>query len=289
MGIGSVGANLANSLLGNATKAALLVRRINPSNLAQKLVNEAISTVQNTLYAGVDAAGTAGDLMGALASSSGARRGKDLINFVKYKSDWDYFEFQYNPETINLSSQVGSCVVKQGPPESGLNQLARANHPAQTRMRFRMHFCDINNANAFMQDKLIVAPSAIVKDIAGLICTYSVQTPVEGLVSLITQYATRQAIFVFGDVVFFGEIESVNAQYTMFSPDGNPIAATVEMSIFQKTAPVVKDETGAEVVNMGGDYWDEAFTKLFGPPGESKTIDMGSFADLAGSLVNLNA
>ena len=139
-----------------------------------------------------------------------------------------------------------------------------------------------------MQDKLIVAPSAIVKDIAGLICTYSVQTPVEGLVSLITQYATRQAIFVFGDVVFFGEITNVNAQYTMFSPDGNPIAAVVDMSLFQQTA-TVKDETGAEVVSMGDDYWDEAFTKLFGPPGESKTIDMGSFADKVGSLVNLNA
>ena len=288
MGIGSVGANLANSLLGNATKAALLVRRINPRNLAQKLVNEAISAVQNTLYAGVDAAGTAGDLMGALASSSGARRGKDLINFVKYKSDWDYFEFQYNPESIYISSQVGSYVNRQGTPESGLNQVTMTDVPAQTTMNFRMYFYDINNANAFMQDKLIVAPSAIVKDIAGLICTYSVQTPVEGLVSLITQYATRQAIFVFGDVVFFGEITNVNAQYTMFSPDGNPIAAVVDMSLFQQTA-TVKAETGAEVVSMGDDYWDEAFTKLFGPPGESKTIDMGSFADKVGSLVNLNA
>lgn len=287
MGIGSVGANLANSLLGNATKAALLVRRINPRNLAQKMVNEAISAVQNALYAGVDAAGTAGDLMGALASSSGVQRGKDLINFVKYKSDWDYFEFQYNPEAIYISSQVGSYVNRQGSPESGLNQVTMTDVPAQTTMNFKMYFYDINNANAFMQDKLIASPSAIAKDIQALVCTYSVQTPVEGLVSLINQYATRQAIFVFGDVVFYGEITNVNAQYTMFSPDGNPIAAVVDMSIFQQTA-TAKDETGAEVVTMGVDYWDEAFTNLFGPPGESKSIDMGSFTDFIGSVANLN-
>ena len=291
MSLASAGANLGNSILGSATKAALLVRRMNPKDMIAAAVNDAISAAQAAIYAGDAAAGaaaTAGGLMSMIGGSSGGMRGKELINFVRVNKDWDYFEFQYNPETIYLSSQVGSYMSRQGAPESGLTQITMTDVPAQTTMNFRVYFYDINNADAFLQDKLILSASALIKDVAGLVCTYSVQTPVEGLVSLVNQYATRQAIFVFGDVVFYGEIENVNAQYTMFSPGGNPIAAVVDMSIRQQTA-VVKDEDGCEVSNMGFDYWDSAFTKLFGKPGVDQEVDGTSLLDAASSLVNLNA
>ncbi len=280
MGLAGAGmglANLGNSILGSPTKAALIVRRINEVN-PFSLVESALSTLEK-------ASSTAKGLMGALAG--GAMRGKVLADYISADKDWDLFEFQYNPDTIYLNSQAGSYMTRQGAPESGINQITMTDVPAQTRMNFKMTFYDINNQDAFLQDKLNLSASAIVKDVMAIVATYSVQTPVEGLVSLITQYATRQAVFVMGDVVFFGEIESVNAQYTMFSPGGNPIAAVVNISMLQST----RGPSGAEdVKSMSDTYWDEAFTKLLGKPGVEKKVESKSILEsIGGSMLNLNA
>ena len=273
-------ANIGNSILGNPTKAALIVRRINevnPFDVASKIPGA--STISSV-------AATATNLVTSLATG-GAMRGKVLASFISTRPDWDLFEFQYNPDTIYMSSQAGEYMTRQGVPESGLNQITMTDVPAQTRMSFELTFYDINNQDAFLQDKLNFSASAIMKDVMAIAATYSVQTPVEGLVSLVSQYATRQAVFVMGDVVFFGEIESVNARYTMFSPGGNPIAAKVSMSMLQST----RGPSGAEdVMSMGSTYWDEAFTKLLGKPGKEKKVESKSLLEaIGGSMLNLNA
>lgn len=288
--------SIAANFLGTTIKASLLVRRINPADqgLASSGVGGfgAMSSIAGAASAGIGGAAslasmTAGDLMGSLGKKK-VRSGDDLINYVKQNKDWDLFEFQYNPESIYLNSQAGSYMNRQGAPEQGLNQVTMTDIAAQTSMNFRLYFYDINNSDAFLQDKLIVSVSGAIKAVSGFICTYSVQTPVEGLVSLVTQYATRQAVFVMGKIVFFGEIENVNAQYTMFSPEGNPIAAVVDLSIRQQTANL-KDESGFDIVTESDDYWDSAFENLLGKPGVSQDLDMKSALDRAGgSLLNLN-
>lgn len=276
--------SLAENLLGNTVKAALLVKRINPAATGSSGLGGLGSMPTLSIP---DVSITAGDLMGSLGEKK-QRSGKDLIDYVKKHKDWDLFEFQYNPESIYMNSQAGSYMNRQGAPESGLNQVTMTDIPAQTSMNFRLYFYDINNSDAFMADKLIISASGAIKAIAGFVCSYSVQTPVEGLVSLVTQYATRQAVFVMGRIVFFGEIENVNAQYTMFSPEGNPIAAVVDLSIRQQTTNL-KDEDGFDIVAESDDYWDIAFENLLGKPGISQDLDMKSGLDaVGGSLLNLN-
>lgn len=276
--------SLAENLLGNTVKAALLVKRINPAATGSSGLGGLGGLGSMPTLSIPDVSITAGDLMGSLGAKK-QRSGKDLIDYVKKNKDWDLFEFQYNPESIYMNSQAGSYMNRQGAPESGLNQVTMTDIPAQTSMNFRLYFYDINNSDAFMADKLIPSVSGAIKAVAGLVCTYSVQTPVEGLVSLVTQYATRQAVFVMGRIVFFGEIENVNAQYTMFSPEGNPIAAVVDLSIRQQTTNL-KDADGFDIVAESDDYWDIAFENLLGKPGISQDLDMKGFA--ADSLLNLN-
>ncbi|MCR5520638.1 MAG: hypothetical protein K6F44_01855 [Lachnospiraceae bacterium] len=275
--------NLGNSVLGNPSKGALLIRRMEEPDFSLEgltsLDTVGLATLTST---------TATALVSALASG-GPMRGSVLRNFVDNHDNWDLFEFQYNPETIYLNSQAGSYVQRQGAPENGINQVTMSSVPAQTAMSFRLMFYDINNAEAFLQDKMILSASAVIKDIMALASTYSVQTPIDGLVSLVNSFATRQAVFVMGEVVFFGEIESVNAQYTMFSPSGNPIAAVVDISIRQTNASP-EGEKGSEIMSMGNKYWDDAFTKLLGKPGKEQKVNSKSLAEtVGGSLLNLNA
>ncbi|MCR4720844.1 MAG: hypothetical protein K5655_03870 [Lachnospiraceae bacterium] len=285
--------NFGRSVTGYVAKAALLVRRINPANSGLGAESGSLASLANPDSAiGIaDVMSNAESVAGAAVNSiagGGRLTGNNLINFVKQHRDWDYFEFQYNPEIIYINSQAGSYMSRQGAPEQGLNQVTMTDIPAQTSMNFKVYFYDINNASAFLQDKLIVSASAVAKDIEAIAATYSVQTPVEGLVSLVTQYATRQAVFVMGEVVFFGEIETVNAQYTMFSPTGHPIAAVVDISIRQSSAGI-KDEDGYEVHSMSHTYWDDAFERLFGKPGVDQEVHAKTTADkFGGAFLNLN-
>ncbi|MCR5431656.1 MAG: hypothetical protein K6E95_03770 [Lachnospiraceae bacterium] len=282
MSIGGALSNLGNSILGSPTKASLLVRRLDEPDFSGGLMEQA-GKLKAMASAATDATAFLSQLM-----SGGPMRGKTLRNYVDSQDKWDLFEFQYNPDTIYLNSQVGSYMQRQGAPEVGMNQVTMASVPAQTSMSFRIYFYDINNAEAFLQDKAILSPAAIVKDVMAIAATYSVQTPVDGLVSLVNSFATRQAVFIMGDVVFFGEIENVNAQYTMFSPSGNPIAAVVDISMRQTNASP-EGEEGGQVMVMGNTYWDDAFTKLLGKPGVEQKVGSKSLLEaVGGSLLNLN-
>lgn len=304
MGIGS---NLKASVLG-PTKAALLVR-----NLSKEVEKKPSEKLTGAGPGGAGALGgktglaadlnnvtsLAGDISSMLPDMGGAYD-SEKVKAAATKSGYHYFEFQYNPESISLSTQAGSYMSRQGAPESGINEIKMTNIPANTSLNLKTCFYQINRFDAFGFDKIQATYSTIgsvgniVNGVQAFTQTYSVQKEVDGLVSLLTQAATRHVIFIYGEMVFKGELEYVNAQYTMFSPEGNPIAAVVDMSIRQQSMneiPGSKGPDGEEIPAMkiyDEGYWTEAFTNFLGKPGEDIEVDARPISQKAGSLINLN-
>ena len=202
-------------------------------------------------------------------------------------SNYHIFEFQYNPEVLRFNSRAGIQRSRQGAPEGGLNNITNVKVSPEVSLHFSMFFTDINTKDAFAEDKLIVtSATAIINSVAAVVSTYSVADKVEGLVSVVTQYSTRQAIFALGPIVFTGEIESVNAEYMMFSPSGHPIMARVDLSI--KESSIIKDAEGNEQPINPNSYWDDAYRKYFGKHDEDLELNTRGIDSSAGSLLNFN-
>ena len=123
-----------------------------------------------------------------------------------------------------------------------------------------------------MADKLCVTSMKGIKgDMAKLDnAVYSVQTEVEGLIAALQNCYTRVVTFQWSNFTFTGSLETIQANYTMFSPSGRPIRADISLDITQDGA----DNT----LKMWRDQFHLAF---------SGSADLGTGAGLAAPLINL--
>ena len=78
----------------------------------------------------------------------------------------------------------------------------------------------------------------------------SVKEEVEAMIGMMTQSETRQVVFYWSEMVFAGEVISLDVRYTMFNVAGNPIRAVVRLTVREST------ETGKS------EYWTKAFDDL---------------------------
>lgn len=270
------------NLLGNPDKAVLLVRKPNAYPDVKEGMQDIASVIKNKLVAA--ALLTAGGLHSATA-----------VKEIAKQNQYFYFEFQYNPESITLSSSAGSTQTRQGPSEAGINNITRTNVNANTMLSLHLWFYDLNTKDAFTADKLVLASLADAANaVQAKTCTYSVQKEVEGLMSLLMQHSTRQVIFVYGSTIFKGELEQCEAQYKMFNTGGNPIAAEVSLQIRQSSHYYVegsKNQKGESYENLDAydeSYWNNALNTFIGNPGNDNTIDTRTMAQKLGGILNLN-
>lgn len=278
--------NFGSSIIGNLPKAILCVRKSSPAaaNTSQlHRINVASETAQAATNAAAKAASQL-EMATELAKSGNNRINsfKDIQNISQ--DSFHIMQVQYNPTSLNMHSQAGSFQTKQGAGESGINQITQMTLPPQTSLSFDLVFDAMNMVDAFMNEKLVNSIGSAGAAITSLAKKkYSVQIPVDGLIALITQEATRQVIFHWTDMTFFGELESVNARYTMFNPKGNPIRAVVSLTIRQRLSSGNNAQAAED-----HDYWQKAFTKLFGENGDNNVIDSKSGLDKFSNLINLN-
>lgn len=83
---------------------------------------------------------------------------------------------------------------------------------------------------------------------------------------------------------FGGELEDVSARYTMFGPKGNPIQASVDLSIRQAAA-----DSDSKMNSSEEAYWKDAwknFRKLAGSGKEEQSLT-GQY-ESAQELLSLN-
>ncbi len=301
-----VGTSLVNSALGTTAKAGLLIyrpaeayytaldklRALEKKKVDDEIEKTKVAAEKAAYKASLDLLTKSRMAVGGMAVTAlykAVTEGDTVASAVAKSTmmnGYKYYEFQYNPETIELSGQQGSFMARQGAPSSGLNEMSMTNIDAETKLSFRVIFDQVNNHDAFMANKLNVTSVADIANTVTMFCnTYSVQGDVDGLLALTTQPVTRRVIFCFGRMFFSGEVEAVTAKYTMFSPSGRPVAAEVDFSIRQSRNCKVK--TSLEELNQfDNGYWDRAVEEFFGKAGEDAKIDLRPIG--LGNLLNLN-
>ena len=185
----------------------------------------------------------------------GIERAFLLVGHPTKKEEFHKMVVKYNPASIHMSTRAGS--FQQPVMGSAVTQVTQMTVPAQTNFDVELIFDAINNEDAFMFQKFttisasgaVTKTAAVVNNLKG--DGYSVQTEVEGLISLMVNANTRKIIFCWSDMSISGELVSVNVAYTMFNPVGNPIYAKVSLSIQQQ-----EDMEGTG-------YWEKSFNTLF--------------------------
>lgn len=237
----NLGENIASSISGSVDKAILCIKK----------------PVTNSNNAGTAGKKTANaiDLQAKLAS---IKKG-GMFSFRKQAEElaktngYHVLKVKYNPSKISINSRAGSF-IQPGPGGESTNIISQVVVPAQTYMSFEIIFDEENHQDAFMFDKFTnLSAGAVVSDVAGAVKNakaggYSVKEQVEAMIAMLTQSETRQVVFYWSQMVFAGEVVSLDAQYTMFNTLGNPIRAVVRLSLQES--------------EEGSSYWNNALDRF---------------------------
>lgn len=155
-----------------------------------------------------------------------------------------YFTVQFNPSTLQLSGHSGGLVQrlsydKEDRNHDGKEDQSASYAPGTTTiiMSVSLLFDSCDNQDAFLDDKLTLNVTSAGKGLAkaGMSALgakkVSIQTEVEGFIAALRNPNTRVVTFNWGNICYTGVLRSVGANYTMFNPNGEPVRATVDMSL----------------------------------------------------------
>ncbi|MDE6640495.1 MAG: hypothetical protein K2K63_08225 [Acetatifactor sp.] len=269
--------NLGSSITGNIPKAILCVRQYTYGDSLEDTA-KAAGSLQTNLLAGARKALEGTQTFSSLTEKGGVMGGSGYLAM----------EVQYNPSSIHMETQAGQVEYLGGNlGGKSDNQIVQDTQPVSTTMRFQLIFDDMNPFDAFMLENLVPTTVGNTVSLIGSEVRkkekerYSVQDQVEGLMALLTQVETRQVIFFWAKMCFRGELTGVNARYTMFNKDGNPIRGVVDLTIRQGDEEELAYDTK---------YWDQAFTETFGQAAENTKRGMaGAFSKVTNNnFLNLN-
>jgi hypothetical protein len=152
-----------------------------------------------------------------------------------------YYTVQFNPSelTIDASAQITPAIGSGTPASSGTDAVTplRVGNP-NIFLTVKLIFDEVTPSDAFMADAGMASAAGIAKGIAGQVRTKmlggsgpSVQPVVEGFIGAIRNGNTRLLRFRWGGFCFTGVLRHINAEYVMFSPQGNPIRAYVTLRL----------------------------------------------------------
>ena len=191
-------------------------------------------------------------------------------------------QVKYNPSKLQMSTKAG-CYTQSGPGGEGVNTITQITVPAQTILNVELVFDDMSIPDAFMWDKFTPSLDNAVTSTAGLIkkgkfdMEYSVRKQMDGLLGLISSASSKNVVFYWSEMAFVGQLTNVQARYTMFNPKGEPVRGSIRLSIFQN-----EDDSKSE-----DEYWNSAFTKLFGDYSVNGETDAGKMIDNISNLLQL--
>lgn len=196
------------------------------------------------------AAGSSLANAGMLADEAGLSGGKVIADEYEgviartASKNRRYFTVQFNPSTLQLSGHGGGRVRKlvYDPEDKDHDKIPDKSAqytegPTTIYMSVSLFFDSCDPQTAFLEDKLILNPTGVGTGIAkgALQATgnkkMSVQTEVEGFIAALRNQKTRFITFYWGEICYSGVLRSVGANYTMFNPNGEPVRATVDLSI----------------------------------------------------------
>lgn len=237
----------------------------------------------------------------AVASAAGSAIGidgdefRDMFGLDKGEKKPNVFYVQFNPSTVTFSA-TGTMPEKMDrtatpsqsgkPPRRSKTKVFLDAKDVSITMGMDLIFEDVDNEDAFLENKLSpvngefaqsLAKSAVkaaglskknhsVRDVVQAL-NYIARTPEVGLLS-----------FFWGQTAFKGMLHSFRAEYTMFSPKGEPIFAKAHLDL------VLLSGRGAV------EEWDKIYEDSFGQgTGHLKAKDYGVMGDTSGvsSIINI--
>ena len=245
----SYGSDLKAAVTGNIETAMLVIHdyRQTAKNLKESGASEAetLAAIRNDRNAGT---------MAALATGSAPSFPNSTDRTLRV---------QFNPSRLTLDS---SAVPRNQ--QDALTGRARtmAVEDAKLNLTVILYFDDMDTYDAFMWERFTAGTSVkgvanVVKaglEVAGKGKKHSVQWQVEALVSALRNPYTRTVSFRWADFAFIGQLNTVRANYTMFSPSGRPVRAEVLLRIQHEMDPAMLQR------------WYDNFEKAFG--GESSNL-----------------
>lgn len=216
-------AKAANALTGIGTEEFMQTMQTVGENLIREGARSALSIRE---MGGMDIAA-----MGIKEATTEALEGTNTYLKV---------EVQYNPKSLSLIGLGGEArSYTAGLGMGAENQITQIKNDISTTLSCELIFTDVSVSDAFMTEDLM---NLNIESAAGLAASGinrllgnspSVQPLVDGFISILTRGFTRKIIFVWGSTVFRGELTRVDAQYRMFNKRGDPIIASINISIRQ--------------------------------------------------------
>jgi hypothetical protein len=264
MDIAGAAKSIGNSIIGNISKAMLIVNTGGVGHAALDAMVSVLTNKNNQTTIALDAKALAPMLDVATTAAKAKSMDPDHTEGTLHM-----MEVQFNPSTVSLDAYADATPFKglmSGLDTNVINQQIRA---ASIVMSCDLIFDAVQNADAFRQDSLTLSASNLVSTGAGLASKimsgdddkYSVLKPTQGLLSLLLNQSGTHIIFHYGEFAFAGILKGVQVNYSMFSPVGCPIRSKVSLRIEQ----VIEDVNMLKV-------WDGKYDAVFGDSPAAKKL-----------------
>lgn len=181
---------------------------------------------------------------------------------------------QFNPTQLTLDASAIPQYIPDA--QTGRSRTIISEDVRKLHLTTVLYFDDMDPYDAFMWDRFtsgFTAKGAANAVKAGMTAagkgkTHSVQWQVEALVAALRNPFTRTITFRWADFVFVGQLNTVKANYTMFSPSGRPIRAEVLLRIHHEMdAVMLKNWYNSFDTAFGGDTknlvkWEQDYSSL---------------------------
>ncbi len=289
-GIKNIGKQTLNSLTGGIEKAVIEIederfklKEINKTEAEPRKASSetGLSGISNNL---TDAASKIAESTDAVLDKMPLAKTVEEIQqtAVPDGSKTKYFKVKFNPSQVTFMGVGGGRVEKRNYTDSeGKVQIEYQEMKPRIQMNLQLIFDDYERTQAFMLEKFTDTTAAARTVIDGIVTaargkTYSVRPQVEGFMGALRNGYTRKVKFCWGPMEYSGQMTYINAEYTMFSTDGNPIRANVNMGI------LLADES-LSYHYMG--QWQDSYKAVFG---KDEMTNAGSSLQRVGNLLNIN-
>lgn len=276
-----IGTQAGNSLIGRVTKAIIEIEDERATPAQVTVTEEPVRRAGGLLASASALDGLASQVTEAV--SSGTQAVQQLTQTATQAAALPQnkrFEVKFNPSEISFQAQGGTRVSKTNFLPGGRVDMQYVQMKPMVQIRVPLVFEDMERTETFMMEKL-TDPTALVRTgvTAGIAAVtgkvHSVRPQVEGFVGALRNNRTRKVTFLWGNMAYKGVLNEVSAAYTMFSIDGHPVRATVNIGI------LCGDETERDG-NMG--QWQASYQRAFA--GNASKLE--SLTQNVGNLLNIN-
>lgn len=245
-----------SAIAGNVAKATLIFPKIQISNVEEvaaqnSLLPEGLSkaaktaqTLNDQLTSGLDKLSTVLDNVPASPVTSLLTDALDHAGL-----DGRSLEVQFNPASLDIAAYGGGRTVITNYSNEDGNVKGATSFGALSvsiQVSFTLIFDETFLSDAFASDKFQLTASNLIGGVASLISTavtgktYTVRPFVEGFLAAMRDPDHRTVIFQWGRLRYVGMMNELSARYTMFNPNGEPIRAEVDVTMFSESLPKEK-------------------------------------------------